>query len=733
MGVNGGRRRGLLAIAFFMGLAAALVQVLLIREILSLCRGNELVIGVIFSSWFLGIFMGARFNPTAADADLQRRVLFSTALLPVLMAVSVYGAHAVQIIFPRTVGTFYSISVELLLALFLTLPASFFVGFFFPPLVALVSGEMKERSGGTVFYVESMGSFAGGIAFSFVLVEIANPCAIACGLLCASFVIIGALVNKKLIPLALVPLSLIFFSGSIEDQIFTRVWNRTHAGKLVHYQRTKYQTVAVESYGDTVSVYGDGILMYTLPDRFEARGLFHLINALRRDRGTMILMGSGPGSLLHNLISAGIGHIRYFEPDPELWDAVYPFRARLYPGVEGERLSVYREDLRHFLSRSRERFDMIVSIPPAPENIMLNRFYTREFYSLCKRHLSEQGIFVTSLHGYSNYLSEDLRDFIASIYRSFAAEFPEHLKTSGETMYLIGSAAKGALPRDVDELINRYKAGLPLRAGRLEKEITQNYSPDELRMFFELTQIRYFDRSMASAVKKVDGNRDLKPGAYWKSIVLTAFREQSLLYALIRGFLFLPALILVVSVIVFGDVRRRYGPRYMAAGTVIYCTGLVSISAVLVMILLYQNSHGIVYYRISLINALFMLGLTVGSLTANRTRIRLPLILAGLALSLGLVLVQTVLNIDVLFWALIILFSFLCGAVFPALFAAAGSESYMASASVLDSMDHFGSIAGSLLTVMVFLPVFGIQGTLIVDILIVLLAGAVGFLKFESS
>src|SRR5512136_1400051 len=105
-------RRGLMVIAFYMGFAAAVIQVLLIREILSLCRGNELIIGMIFSSWFLGIYLGARFNPSAGADILKRRVLISMLALPALMAVLAYGAHAVQIVLPRTVGTFYSFFAE---------------------------------------------------------------------------------------------------------------------------------------------------------------------------------------------------------------------------------------------------------------------------------------------------------------------------------------------------------------------------------------------------------------------------------------------------------------------------------------------------------------------------------------------------------------------------------------------------------------------------------------------
>ncbi len=470
-------RRVYLAIAFFMGFAAAVTQVVLVRELMTLCRGNELVIGMIFAAWFLGIYLGARISPPGGPASMERRVLSSMILLPILMAGSVYGAAAIQLVFPRSVGSFYSFGTELALSALFTFPVSFFVGFFFPPLVSLVSNEMKERAGGAVFYIESIGSFAGGLVFSLVLVEFANPLAIAAVLLSFAVAAVGLRRYRMLLPLALVILAVPFFSGRIEEGIYSGVWDRTHTGKLVLSKRTKYQTIAVESSDGTVSVYGDGMLMYTLPDRYESRGLFHLVNAFRGEGKRVLLLGSGPGALLHNLLRTGVTQIRYFETDPQIWDVLTPYRENMYPGADYSRLAVMHEDVRHFLSRSADRFDLIVSIPPAPENLMLNRFYTREYFALCKKHLADRGVFITSLRGFSNYLSKDMGDSIASIYCAFAAEFPSRLSTSGETMYLAG-ASPGVLPGDSGVIIRRYGERLPPAGGPYEPELVERYSAD---------------------------------------------------------------------------------------------------------------------------------------------------------------------------------------------------------------------------------------------------------------
>ncbi|OHD69028.1 MAG: hypothetical protein A2W19_17390 [Spirochaetes bacterium RBG_16_49_21] len=721
----------LLLMALLMGFSSSIAQILLIREILTLCRGNELIIGMIFSSWFLGIYWGARYRPSPVKRTLERRVLVSVILMPVLTAVSVYSSGLVQVLFPRAAGSFYSISTEVVLALLFTLPVSFFVGFFFPALVSLISGETGDKSGGLVFYAESLGSFAGGIAFSFVLVDRANPLAISSLLLSFALGIILVRGNRRLLFLAAVPLVLAIFSDGIEKKMFAYVWDRTHTGRLIQHQRTKYETVAVESSGETVTAYGDGVLIYTIPDRYEARGIFHLVQSLRQERRRMLILGSGPGSLLHNLLRADIDAISYFDTDPELWPILHPYARRFYGAHDNKKLSVPGQDLRHFLKNSRDEFDMIITVPPQPDNIMLNRFYTREFYAQCRGHLTSRGIFIAGLRGFSNYMSNDLRDYIASIYAAFSREFPVHLKTSGDTIYLIGAKQRGILPESIEALIAAYGSSAPARDNRFEREVMQNFSPDELKMFFERTQLDYFDSVIAPRARTIDANRDLKPGAYWKNIVFTAFKEQSALHFVLRNFVFIPLILLVLTGAALWDIRRKHGSVALLKGLFMYLTGFISISTMIVLILIYQNSQGIVYYRISLISALYMLGLALGGFTFNQKRIlKLPVIFIAIAAALGSMLIFVVHEAGFLYWTLIPVFSFLCGALFPLLFASGGGTEYYTAASVLDSMDHFGGIAGSLLTVVLVLPLLGLQGAIALNIILSLSAWLIAVFRF---
>jgi len=718
-------RRNLLLIAFAMGFSSALAQVLLIRELLTIFRGNEFIIGIIFAAWFLGIFLGAILNPHAITEILERRVRTSLICLPLVLMLSLYITHFLPLLIPRTIGTFYSIGTELLLSLLLTLPISFLIGFFFPPLVSLTAGEDRERSGGNIYFIESLGAFTGGVLFSFLLIDYFNPLQIVSLLLIIALLLMGLQSRGMLIALLTPPLLLLTFSGTVEKNLFEQLWNRTHAGKLIAYERTKYQTVYLESIDGQINVYGDGIFYYTLPDRYSARSIFHLVQSVRREEHKKILLlGTGPGSIPYNLQKTDIAEIHYFEIDPDLWRIVQPYQKSFYRrGEERAKMKVINQDLRHFLQEQPETYDIMICFPPEPENIMLNRFYTREFYALCREHIRPRGIIITSLHGFSNYLSRDLKRFMASIYKSFRSEFPHHLKTSGETMYLIGAVEPDVLPESVEQLIDTYRTKYSTLPGAaLEGEITENFSPDELKMLFEKTQLEYFDRAVIPLIPGTEENLDLKPRGYWNQILLSAFQEQSTLYTLLREFTFFPGLSLIITLLILVIIQRRHGIRQLSNGIIIYFIGFISISTMILMIILYQNFTGIVYYRISLINALFMLGLTGGSFAFNRIRRKsLPLLFLMLAISLAAIYLYTQMRNEAIFWILIFSFSFFCGSVFPTLFTGMGEGDFHINASVLDSMDHFGSIIGSLLSVLFLLPLTGILGTLFTNMTIALI------------
>ncbi len=706
------------SVAFVLGFASSIAQVLLIRELLTIFRGNEFIIGMIFTGWFLGIFFGARYNPRTGVEALERRVNLSLVLLPVVLFVMLVIVHFTPVMFTRPAGSFYPLSVEFSLSLFYTIPASFFVGFFFPPVISLGAMFFGEKSGGVMYLVESLGAFLGGLLFSFVLIDCMNPFAV-----CAILMLLSCLLylagrgSLALAPLLALPLALMFFSEEMERGVFKYLWNRTQSGTLIAYKRTRHQTLALGFNERQIAVYGDGILFYTIPDAYEVRNLFHLINSLRNNGSDeMLLFGVGPGSLPYNLVRTNLRSLEYCEVDPRLWDTVKPYRERFYrPAPPDDKLAVVPLDVRYHLAQTGRKYDMIVCLPPMPHNAMLNRFFTREFFSMCRERLKDDGIFITALKGFSSYIDDEQRCYVGSIYKAFSRVFPSHTYTTGEIFYLIGSKNPRAIPADIGALINRYRQRLAdtdiVKSG-LEEEVAGHYRAEELYGYFELTRLDYFARVMRETLPHVDENRDQVPQAYWTYILHSAFAERSVLYYLLKHWYFFIAALVMLSFIALRGVRRRHGPRQALGGFIIYAVGLVNMSVVLLMIMLYQNFYGVVYYRISLINALFMLGLAGGSFAATRYSIRsLRWVIAAMLVMLLSVFAFIALRAEPVFWMILFMFSLFCGTAFPSLYLALSPEGHHETASNLDAMEFLGSIMGSVATT-VLLPAIGIRGAL---------------------
>ena len=153
-----------------------------------------------------------------------------------------------------------------------------------------------------------------------------------------------------------------------------------------------------------------------------------------------------------------------------------------------------REDLRHYLTSSAERFDLIISLPPPPENLMLNRFYTQGILGLCKkrlcrgRHLHNRAPRLQQLHVRRTWAITSPRS-TGPLPRNFPVTW-RHPAKPCTWSELRGT---GSCPESGDALIRRYGEGLPLAGGPFERELTDNFSPDELRAYFEKCQLDYFE------------------------------------------------------------------------------------------------------------------------------------------------------------------------------------------------------------------------------------------------
>ncbi len=715
MGMTIGNGRRTLVVAFLMGFQAAIVQVTLIRELLSQLRGNELVIGVVFGAWFLGIYIGAAVSSRAGKTYWMRVVAASCIALPLAAALSLYGSHLAATAFRGAPGAFIAHSTEMLVAFLVTFPVSLPVGLFFPPLVSIFSLTGGRDAGGTVFCVESLGSFAGGIVFSFLIIDHFNPLTV---LLALCGISIAAVSNRgPAMAVALVFVCASPFGEGAEQWFMQKTWPLSHTGRLVHYERSRFQHIAVERMDGQVSIYCNGIVLYSLPDQYETRSFFHLVEALRGDRRRILLFGSPPAGALAKNFRASGAKVDIVEPDIALWKVAMSLSPTQQAGQSpgDARIGHIARDMVYYISHTGRRYDMIISLAHPPENLQMNRFFTAEYFRRCRDRLAPGGIMIVAVQGFSNFMGDRRRDYIISIYKSFMSVFPDCVPTSGEAMYLLAGRDGPPFAGGPDSFIKAYSGAW---SPGIDPEYRENFSPDELRAFFEKSQMKYFSSTIAPVMDRIDANSDVRPRGFWKYLAYSLFREDS---ALVRtpvpGILLIAAAAAACGAL-FARLGSRYGRFQFHNGIIMACTGYTGISCMIALIVLYQQYQGVVYYRIALVNAVFMLGLAAGSLAFRRPSKKTLIAVIGLILLCQpLIAAYAATGAEPVFWAGLALVSFVNGGVFPLLFATSPSSETTATAGVLDASDHFGALAGSLAASLAVIPFAGIYGIIAMNFL----------------
>ena len=115
---------------FFIGISASIAQAIMIRELLTLFRGNELSIGIIMVLWFAGISVGAAISKKIKSHPFNT-IAYNIMLHPIFVCVSLVLLYCAPLIY-QSYGSFYPLEAELFIALVCLFPQCFVVGYIFP-------------------------------------------------------------------------------------------------------------------------------------------------------------------------------------------------------------------------------------------------------------------------------------------------------------------------------------------------------------------------------------------------------------------------------------------------------------------------------------------------------------------------------------------------------------------------------------------------------------------------
>jgi spermidine synthase len=106
------------------------------------------------------------------------------------------------------------------------------------------------------------------------------------------------------------------------------------------------------------------------------------------------------------------------------------------------KLTIENDDALRFIRNTTEHFDIVLVLIPPPSTLLLNRYYTTEFFREVKNKLNEDGIFMCSPGPGEDYFNKESLNLYSSIFNGLHTAFKNVLPIVGNKLYFIASDKK---------------------------------------------------------------------------------------------------------------------------------------------------------------------------------------------------------------------------------------------------------------------------------------------------
>lgn len=704
--------------ALMLGFLAMGLQLELMRQFLSVCRGNELSIGLLLGIWLTWIAIGAFFANIICVKKKTPLFRFTGLFILTLYLglCSLIGIKYMRVIMNVAVGEFVPLfSLGVYAAVFMSIPCLLCGAMFTLLTLHAMENSLPGEPAGFVYVFESLGSFIAGFMVT-VLTPHTTPLSLF--LLIGFIASISTLViNHKswiaVLNLVMV-LLLLLASPSLDAKMNRDYWQSfDDAFTLMDQDYTQYGEAAIVKWSDQLFYYFNGVKQTALVDSIEAQQLAALCMTQHPDPQRLCIIGGAMGGMPTAGSRFPVSTIDVLEIDKQAIELARKYLPKNEQRVwTSERVHLLYTDSRHFFRYSASKYDMILINMGHPATALTNRYYTLQHFNDLKAHLSEGGVLgICSFTAGSNFMGPELTSLNSSIYYTLKQCFKHVITIPGDAAHYFASNRDSVLSINANVLQKRY----------LGKTQLKYVYPQWFQYVFDQERIHSF-KSNLTTFPFYRINTDFHPVAFLYDYLMWYKIEQK--DSLNLKFLLNPPVFIVLSMILFVWLFfvLVLHSRRTAAISIFIIAVIIGYSAMVfdvVLILGFQTLFGNIYSWVGLIVALFMLGSSGASYLMNRYVDRfnmniLFLLLSGLVVySLFLFVLLTRLSMPSpwLFIPIMLLSGGLTGAAFPVLcrieYIYSGRHS-----SKIYTADLLGGMVGAILVSGYFIPILGFTLTL---------------------
>jgi len=731
-----------------MGISSVIAQTVLIRELLIVFYGNELCIGIVLASWliweafgagFFGYFIKNKFNSLSLFVFIQIIISF---LLPFIF----YTIKIVKNIINIEHGKIVGIIPTLYIPLIILAPVCILFGLQFSSACQIYTIYKKKLFSSyrisQVYIYEAIGWVIGGIAFSYIFIYIFSnfTSILVVSLLNMFFATLIILMKFKksvsFLSFFLLIIMFIFFFSPIKNNAHKFMLKKQWKGKyrLLESKDSIYGNISVCEKENQLSIYQNGVLSGTSDDTLQNEEIVHFTLLRSPKIKKVLLIGGGiTGTITEILKYPNISEVYYAELDPVLINL-----GRKYfkpPSFDNSKVKVINIDGRFFIKNklSPDSMDCIIVNMPDPSTAQINRFYTLEFFKEVDRVLKENGIFSINISSSEDYISNELKEYNGSIYKTLKKVFKRTTIIPGPAALFISSQKK------------KVKIKKQRLISNLDLLKNDNKYVQEGYIYYRIdnSRIKYV-REILEKNKNIKINSDFFPISYYYSVALWVSSYQikaKNIFNTIKKIIKTDNLIILITLISIIFIALIYKKKSNFSFFYIAVTSGFSIMACeLVLLLMFQVFYGYIYSMIGVLTAFHMLGMAIGSKILNKKHINALKTLKFILIFFFLFLIClpkifkifSTMNSDlaltlishVLFPFLTFSLGFFTGAIFVLtnkvwLKNKEGKLSLQQGGAIY-SFDLLGAASGSLLSGIILIPLLGISSLCFVLAVVIL-------------
>jgi len=416
---------------FIIGFVSSSVQLLMMKEIMNISGGYELITGSFLGSWLTGSALGASIASKSTLNDIRKiNLVFSLSPL-----VSLFLMLFLSRLF-LSPGETPSFLAAIICTLIILLPFCIVSGFTFIKLIR-IAGMNNSFLPGKSFSIETTGGIVSGVVISVLAAGMLGTykLLLLIILMSAAYVAATYFIQKpqvkitfKYVILLLCTLVIILNTDIFFRQILLP------AIRVTSTKDTPYGNISKGKYKGEESLYYDHRLLSYNDDATEREEDIHYAMLQTESPEKVMIISGSLLTRLPEIMKYPVNKIIYIERDPYLTD----YETRISDSA-AEKVVIVNKDALTYLRNSDETVDAIILLIPPPTTLLLDRYYTFEFFHEVRKKLKPDGVFICSPGPGDNYMNKESINLYSSIYNSLTANFKNVKPVLGNKLYFIAS------------------------------------------------------------------------------------------------------------------------------------------------------------------------------------------------------------------------------------------------------------------------------------------------------